>query len=96
MPTIIYGLVGKRTGEMYRGDGFMPSALTVSVIKVLYSSMLKVQQDNIIPSVVNAWRGELHTLQPAPCTLFPFLIASSPGHSPPEEWGDGLGTRLRS
>jgi len=40
---------------MYRGDAFVPSALTISVIEVLHSSMLNVQLENIIPSMVNVW-----------------------------------------
>ena len=59
-PTVIYTLVGKRTGEMYRGNGFTPSALIVSVIEV--------QQDTIIPSVVSVWlwHGESYTC----CSLY--------------------------
>jgi len=36
---------------MYRGNAFVPSALTVSVMEVLHSSMLNVQGEIIIPSV---------------------------------------------
>lgn len=47
----------------------MPSALIVSEIEVLTLVHYRVQQDNVVPSVVNVW---LHRGVPAPGTLFPF------------------------
>ena len=62
---------------MYRGDGFTPSALTVSVIEVLHSSMLKgsMRQYHTFHGECMAMaKWELYTLQSAPCTIFPFDI----------------------
>jgi len=55
----------------------MPSALTVSVIKVLHSGMLKgsTRQYHTFHDECMATAGSgLHTLKPTPCTLFSFDI----------------------
>jgi len=56
---------------------FNPSALIVSVIGVLHSGMLKVstRQYHIFHGECTA-RRELHTINPAPCNLFPFDIGN--------------------
>ena len=65
----------------------MPSPLTVSVIEVLHSSTLKgsTKHYHTFRGVCMATvRWELHALQPAPCTLFPFdirLIANQTANS---------------
>jgi len=50
----------------------MPSALTISVIEVLHSS---IQRENIVPSMVNVWlwRGESYTC----CNLLPIHYSHS-------------------
>jgi len=54
---------------------FMPSAVTVSVIKVLHSSMLKDwtrQYHTFHGECMATVRWELHVLQPAPCAYHYF------------------------
>lgn len=61
----------------YRGNGFTPSTLTISVIAVRHSSTLKGsirQYHNFRGECMARARWELHALTPAPCILFPFDI----------------------